>query len=90
MVAVVLLRGVFQRGGNLVALGRLVIHQIGDAQHASLGRLDQLEAGDRVRALPIAQRIDDVLDLAMLVLGAFARVHVRDVQDRLLRSGPAP
>ena len=31
MIAVVLLRGVFQRGGNLVTLGWLVVHQIGDA-----------------------------------------------------------
>ena len=36
MVAVVLLRRVFQRGGHAVALGGVVIHQIGDVQHAAI------------------------------------------------------
>ncbi len=35
MVAVVLLRRVFQRGGNAVALGRIVIDQVGDPEDAA-------------------------------------------------------
>ena len=84
MVAVVLLRRVFQRGGNAVALGRVVIDQIGDPQDAAVGRLDELEAGRGVGALPLAQLLDDVLDLPDLVLRALARIDVRDVDDRLL------
>ena len=84
MVAVVLLRRVFQRGGHPVALRRVVIDQIGDPQHAAVRRLDQLEAGRRVDALPLAQLLDDVLHLLDLVLRALARVDVRDVDDRLL------
>ncbi len=37
MVAVVLLRRVFQRGGYAVALRGVVIDEISDAQHAAVG-----------------------------------------------------
>jgi hypothetical protein len=84
IVAVVLLRRVFQRGGYAVALVGVVIDEVGDPQHAPLRRLDELEAGRGVDALPLAQCLDDVLHLAHLVLRAFARIDVRDVDDGLL------
>jgi hypothetical protein len=85
MVAIVLLRGVFQRGGYAVALGRVVIDQIGDLEHAARSGLDQLEAGHGIGALPLAKFFNDVLDLFYLVLGALARVDARDMDDRFFR-----
>ncbi len=89
IIPVVLLRRVFERGGHAVALAGIVIDQIGDPQHAACvyttwGPLDKLEAGRRVDALPLAQRLDDVLDLAHLVLRALARIDIGDVDDGLL------
>ena len=84
MVAVVLLRRVFERGGHAVALGGIVIDEIGDSQQAAIGALDTLEAGRRVDALPFTQRLDDVLHFPHLVLRALARIDVRDVNDGLL------
>ena len=37
--------GSFSAADDLVALGGVVVHQIGDLQHAAVGRLDELEAG---------------------------------------------
>ena len=62
----------------------VVIDQIGDPQHPAVGPLDELEAGRGVGALPFAQLLDDVLHLPDLVLRAFARIDVGDVDDRLL------
>ena len=84
MVAVVLLRGVAQRGGHALALGGIVIHQIGDFQNPSGRHLHELEARLRIGTLPFAEFSDDVLHLLDLVLRAFARVDVRDVDDCLL------
>ena len=84
MVAVVLLCGVLQRGGNPVALGGVIINQVGDPQDAAFRRLDQLEAGGGVGPLPFAQFLDDVLDLPDFVLRALARIDAGDVNDRLL------
>ncbi len=84
MVAIVFLLGVFQGGGVAVALGGVIIDQIGDAKDAASRRLDQLEAGRAVGPLPFAQRPNDVLDFFDLVLGAFARIDVRNVDDRFL------
>ena len=90
IVAVVLLRRVFQRGGNAVALGGIVIHQVGDAQDAAVRRFDELEASRGIDPLPLAQCPDDVLDFPDLVLRAFARIDVRDVDDGLLGRDRAP
>ena len=84
MVAIVLLRRVLQGGRHAIALGRVVVHQVGNTQQPALKRPHQLEAGRGVGALPIAQLLDDVLDLPDLVLRALARIDVRDVNDRLL------
>ena len=40
-----------------------------------------MEAGFRIGALLLAQFLEDVLNLANLVLRALARVHVGDVDD---------
>ena len=90
MVAVHLLCGVFQRGRHFFATRAFVIDQISNAQHPAVQHLHQMKAGHRIGALPFAKRVEDVLDLAMLVLGAFARVHIRDVQDGLLRGVQHP
>ena len=50
------------------ALGRIVIHQVGDLEDRPVGRLHQLEAGCGIGALPLAQFLDDVFDLFDLVL----------------------
>ena len=42
MIAVVLLRWVFQRSRNTVTLGRIIVDQIGDSEHAAIRPLDQL------------------------------------------------
>ena len=65
-------------------LDRIVIDQIGDPEDTASGRLDELEAARRIGSLPLAQFLDDVLDLLDLVLGALPRIDVRDVNDRLL------
>ena len=85
MVAVELVGRVLQGRHHPVALGGVVVHQVGDAQPAALGGPNQLEAGHRVGALPFAQCLDEVLHLADLVLGALAGVDVGDVDDGLLR-----
>lgn len=72
MVAVVLLRRVFQRGRNTVALGRIVINQVGNPEHSAVGRFDQLKAGRGVSPLPFAKLFDDVLDLLYFILRAGA------------------
>jgi len=87
VVAVVLLRRVFQRGGNAVTFRGVVIDQIGDLEHPGVRRLDQLEAGRGVGPLPFAQLLDDVLDLPDLVLRALARIDARDVGMRSMRFG---
>ena len=84
IVAVVLLCRVFQRGGYAVALGGVVVHEVGDTQHAATGNLDELESGRGVDSLPFAERADDVLHLLHLVLRALARIDVGDVDDGLL------
>ena len=76
--------GSLQRGGYAVALGRIVIDQVGDLQNPAVGCLHELKAGRRVGALPFAQFLDDVFDLLDLVLRALARIDVRDVDDRFL------
>ena len=47
--------------------------------------VDEVEAGRLVDALPLAQRLHDLVDLTLLVLQAFARVDVGDVDDGLQR-----
>ena len=84
MVAVVLLRRVLQRGGDAIPLGAVVVDQVRDAQGPAVRRPDQLEAGGGVGALPLAQRLDDVLHLPDLVLRALARIDVGDVDNSLL------
>ena len=76
--------GSFSAAETWSRLVGIVIDQIGDPEHAAIGRLDQLEAGRGVGALPLAQLLDDVLDFLDLVLRALARIDVRDVDDRLL------
>ncbi len=84
VVSVVFLRRIFQRGGHAVALGGIVIDEVGDVKDPAVGRLDQLESGGGVGPLPGAQLLNDVLHLLYLVLRALARIDVRDVDDRLL------
>ena len=72
MVAIVLLRGIAQRGGDALALHGIVIHQIGNFQNPPVRRLHQLEARRRVGALPFAEFLNDVLRLLDLVLRALA------------------
>src|SRR3546814_1318577 len=62
MIAIVLLRGVFERGGNTIPLGCVIVHKVSDAKDAPFRRLDQLEAGGRVDALPFAKLFNDMLD----------------------------
>ena len=73
-VAVVLLLRVPQRRRDPFTLGGVVVDQIGDPKEALLGCLHQLESGLRIGALPLAEFLEDVLDLPDLVLGALARV----------------
>src|SRR5581483_1136234 len=84
IVAVVLLRRVFQRGRYPVAPGNVVIHEVGNAQDAAARNLDKLEPGLLVHALPFTQGFDDVLHLPHLVLRALARIHVGDMDDSFL------
>ena len=76
--------GVFQRGGNAVAPGGVVIHQVGDTQDAAFRGFDKLESCRGVDPLPLAQCLDDVLHFPHLVLRALARIDIRDVDDGLL------
>ena len=84
VVAVVLVGGVFEGGGNLIALVGVVIHQVGNFEHPTVRGADQLEPGGGVGALPFPQGFDDVLDFFDFVFGALAGVDVRDVQDGFL------
>src|SRR5262245_1879651 len=84
MVAVVFLRLVLERGRNAVALGRIVIDQISNPEHAAPRSFDQLETGCRVDSLPLPPLLDDVLDFPDLVFRALARSDTRDVDDRFL------
>src|SRR3546814_3348382 len=47
MIAIVLLRGVFERGGNPIPPGCVIVHKVSAAKDAPFRRLDQLEAGGR-------------------------------------------
>src|SRR3546814_7583265 len=84
MVAVVLRRRVFKRGGNAVPLGCIIVHKVGDAKDAAIRRLDQLEPGGGVDALPFAKLLDDVFDFLDLLPGAFPRIDVGNVDDCFL------
>ena len=84
MVAIVHPVRVPERGRDPLPFARVVIDQVGYPENPAVVRLDQLEPGSRIGALPVAELLDDVLDLADLVLGALARVDVGDVDDRLL------
>jgi len=83
MIAVVLLSRVFQGSRDFIALGRVIIHQIGNTQYTPIRCLHQLEARHRVSALPHTQLLDDVLHLTDLVLGALTGVYVGDVENGL-------
>ena len=78
MIAVVLLRRIFECGGHTIPLGCIIVHKVGDAKDAAFRRLDQLEAGGRVDALPFAKLLDDVFDFLDLLPGAFPRIDVGD------------
>ena len=84
MVAVVHPVRIPERGRDPLPFAWVVIDQVGDPENPAVVRLDQLEPGSRIGALPIAKLLDDVLHLADLVLGALARVYAGDVDDRLL------
>ena len=85
VVSVVLLSGVFERDGDTVTFGGIVVHQVGYSQNPSLGSFDELESRCRVNSLPLAQRTNDVIDLPNFVLRAFARIDIGNVDDRLFR-----
>ena len=84
IVAVVLLRRVLERGGNAVALRGSSSTRSAIRSIRPSGRLTSWKPVAGVDALPLAQRLDDVLDLPHLVLRAFARIDVGDVDDGLL------
>lgn len=79
MIAVVLLARILQRGGNPVALGGVVIDQIGDPKDSALRCFDELKSRHRVGTLPLAQFLDDVLDFPDFVLRALAGIDAGDV-----------
>ena len=82
MVAVILLRRVFQRGQHLGTLGQIgVVHQVGHLQHATILGEYLMEACRRVDAFPFAQRMHDLVDFALLVFQAFAGIDVGYVDD---------
>ena len=58
---------------------------VGNPQDLACRRFHQLKPGHLVDALPLAQGVDDVLDLLVLVLGALSGVHRGNVQDGLFR-----
>ena len=68
MFGIVLLVRVFQRGGDAVALIRIVVDEIGDPQQATLRSFDKLESRRGVDPLPLAQCPDDVLRFFDFVL----------------------
>ena len=70
MVPVVLLPGIPECGGDPVPPSGVVVDEVGDPEHAPAGGLHQLKAGLGIRPLPLAQLLDDVLDLPDLVLRA--------------------
>src|SRR3546814_5466136 len=70
VVAVVLLACVLQRGGNPVALGRVVIDQIGDPKDSVLRRFDELESRHRVGALPRSE--EHTSELQSLMRNSYA------------------
>ena len=57
------LRRVFQRADDLVALGGVVVDQVGDPSAPGRRALDQMEAGRRVLAQPFAERLHDLARL---------------------------
>ena len=82
MVAVVLLRRVFQRRQDARAPGSVaVVHQVGHLQGAAVRRQYQMKTGGGVDAFPLAQAVHDLIDLQLLVFEAFAGVDVGDVDD---------
>ena len=86
VVAVVLVRGVFQRLKYTRAHSRVaVVHQVCHFQGATVFGGHQVEACVWGHALPFAKAVHDVAHLALLVLQAFARVDVWDVNDGLQR-----
>src|SRR5690554_2142015 len=83
VVAVVFLRGVFERSQNLPALGLVsVVHEVSNLENATALGFYELEPGDWVGALPVAKLVNDMLNLAVLVFRAFTRVYARDMDDR--------
>ena len=83
MVAVVVLIRIPECRRDPLSPGRVIIDQVGDPKHAAPGRLDQLESGSWIGALPLAQLLDNVFDLPDFVFGALAGIDVGDVDDRL-------
>ena len=71
MVPVGLLARDFERCGDLVPPGGVIIHQVGNAQQATHGCPHKLETGYGIGPLPFPQFLDDVFHLPDLVLGAF-------------------
>ena len=71
--------------GYAVAFGGIIVHQVGDSQNPAPGSPDELESRGRVNPLPLTQCTNDVIDLPDFVLRAFARIDIRNVDDRLFR-----
>ena len=84
VVAVVLLRRVFQRGQHTGTHGQVaVVHQVRHLQRAACLGLYLVEAGDRVYAFPFAQAVHDLVYFALLVFQAFAGIHIGNMDDGL-------
>ena len=77
--------GRFQGCGDAVALGGIVVDEVGHLNHVPGSRLDQVEPCLGIDALPITEVVHDVLGLAMLVFQALARIDRWDVDDGLHR-----
>ena len=56
MVAIVASAPGLSARRHLVALGGIVVDEIGDPEHAARRALDEMEAGGLVVALPVAER----------------------------------
>ena len=75
--------GSFSAAETRSRLVGIVVDQVGDAQNAAFRGFDELESCRGVDPLPLAQCPDDVLHFPDLVLRAFARIDVGDVDDGL-------
>ncbi len=73
--------GIFEGGGDFIALGGVIVYEVGNFEDFAVGGFDKLKSRFGFCALSFAQFFDDVFDFADFVFGAFAGVDVGDVQN---------